>query len=258
MKISKIIKVKKQPEVAVCSLAAIVITNILDDEVYEKAAYYSLKMIDRCIHMSTYELPHVGYTAKNRLSAGVGIIGLALHLARKGLKYNTLEGRNEIHRVAERHAYFCIKASLKLGKELGNAPWIHKTKWPEGWLPIDTYKKSVDELVTVGLEYDWETLRAEIIANGGIRNSTVVSHMPTESSSKATGAPNSMYPIRDLSLKKTDAENVLDWVATDNDILEDSYQPAWEISTIDLLKDYAIVQKFSDQGISADTYTGDH
>lgn len=255
--VEEVLTVKRQPEVALCSLGGIVITNIPegDDEAYFRAAYRALKMADKCIHMSHYELPHVGYTAKNRLSVGVGMIGLALHLARKGLKYDTLEGRNEIHRVSERHAYFLIKASLQLGKELGNAPWIHKTKWPDGWLPIDTYKKTVDELVTVGLKYDWEVLRAEIIANNGIRNSTLIAHMPTESSSKATGAPNSIYPIRDLSLKKSDATNMLDWVATDNDILEDQYQPAWDIRTPDLLKCYAVVQKFTDQGISADTYT---
>ena len=212
-------------------------------------------MADKCIHMAHYELPHVGYTAKHRLSIGVGIIGLAHHLAAKGLKYDTLEGRNEIHRVAERHMYFLIKASLQLGKELGNAPWMHKTKWPQGWLPIDTYKKAIDETVTIGLQYDWESLRAKIIENGGIRHSTVAAHMPTESSSKASGSPNGPYPIRDLSLKKSDAQNVLEWCAPDNDLLEDQYQLAWDISTTDMMKVYGIIQKFTDQGISADFYT---
>ena len=241
-------------EVSTCNLAGIVVSNINNDEEYEQAAYYALKMIDRCIHMSHYELPHVGYTALRRLNAGVGILGLAYHLAKKGLKYDTKEGLEEIHRVAERHAYFVIRASLRLGKELGNAPWINKTKWPDGWLPIDTYKKNVDQIVNIPLQYDWETLRKEIVANGGIRNSSLIAHMPTESSSKASGAPNGVYPIRDLNLKKTDAENVLEWCAPDNDLLEDKYQLAWDIEAIDMLKVYAVIQKFSDQGISADTY----
>lgn len=244
------------PETAICSLAGIVITNVPegDDEAYERAAYYSLKMADKCIDLSHYELPHVGYTTKRRRSIGVGMLGVALHMARKGLKYDTLEGRNELHRIAERHMYFLIKASLKLGKELGNAEWMYKTKWPEGWLPIDTYKKNVDELVTVGLQYDWETLRAEIIANGGIRHSVLAAHMPTESSSKASGAPNGIYPIRDLNLLKTDANNALDWVAVDNDILGDKYQLAWEVNPIGMIQAYAVIQKFTDQAISADEY----
>lgn len=239
-------------EVALCSLAAIVVCNINSDEEYEKSTYYSLKMIDKCIHMSDYPLPHVGWTAKNRLNAGVGILGAATLMARKGIKYSTQEGRNEIHRMSEQHSYFLIKASLKLGKEKGNAPWIHKTKWPRGWLPIDTYKRAVDKLVEPIYVYDWEKLRAEIIANGGIRNSCVIAHMPTESSSKASGVPNSWYPIRKLSMKKTDESSVLDWVAVDNDILADQYENAYEIPTMRMIENYAIIQKFTDQGISAD------
>jgi ribonucleoside-diphosphate reductase alpha chain len=250
----EIVEKQAEPEVSTCSLAGLVVSNIHSDEEYESAAYYAAKMIDKCIDMSHYELPHIGYTAKNRRNAGIGILGLATHMARKGLKYDTPEGLAEIDRVMERHAYFCIKAALRLGQEKGNAPWMHKTKWPEGWLPIDTYKPQVDELVKRPYTYDWETLRAQIIANGGIRFSSVISLMPTESSSKSSGAPNGPYPIRDLNLKKTDHSLSLDWVAPDNDILADMYQLAWEISTIDQIKFYAVMQKWCDQSISADFY----
>lgn len=242
-------------EVSLCNIAGLVVSRIHSDEVYESAAFYALRMIDKCIHMSDYELPHVGYTAKKRMNAGIGIVGLAEYMARKNLKYNSAEGLAEIHRVSEKHAFFIISASLKLGQELGNAPWMHKTKWPSGWLPIDTYKRTIDTVANPGLQYAWEPLRAAIIANKGIRNSSLIAHMPTESSSKASGAPNSLYPVRDLSLKKSDAKNVLDWCAPDNDILEDSYQLAWELSHEDMCKVYGVVQKFSDQSISADYYT---
>lgn len=252
--VTEIVRNKHEPEVSLCSLAGVVVSNIENDEQYASAAYYGLKMIDKCIHKSYYELPHIGYTAKSRLNAGVGMLGLAHHLARLNLKYNTPEGLKEIHKVSERHAYFIIKASLQLGQELGNAPWIHKTKWPEGWLPIDTYKKSVDLLVKPEYQYDWEELRSAIIANKGIRNSSLIAHMPTESSSKASGAPNSIYPVRDLSLKKTDSSNVLDWCAPDNDLIENQYQLAWELSFKEMTHVYAVVQKFTDQSISADFY----
>lgn len=241
-------------EVALCSLAAVVLPNIKDDNHYRKIVRNALLMIDWCIHNSNYPLAHVGWTAKNRLNAGIGMVGLATILAQKGLKYDSIEGRNEIHKIAERHAYICIEQSLQLGIELGNAPWMHKTLWPDGWLPIDTYKKEVDSLVTVGLQYDWESLRSRIIANGGIRNSTLVAHMPTESSSKAVGQPNGVYPIRFLNLKKSDQSNIIDWVAPDSDQLEDSYQMAWDISIEDQIKFYAVIQKFTDQSISADFY----
>jgi ribonucleotide reductase alpha subunit len=252
--VSSVVDKKVSPEVALCSLGAINVAIEMTDEQYENAAYYALKMVDKCIHLAHYELPHVGYTAKNRLNAAIGIIGLATHLARKNLKYSSKEGKEEIDKVFERHAYFVIKASLKLGKELGNAPWMHKTKWPEGWLPIDTYNRKVDEIVNRPHTYDWETLRAEIIANGGIRNSALIAHMPTESSSKASGAPNGMYPIRSLFLKKKDVSNAIDWCAIDSDIIGDQYELAWNVPYLDMIECYAVAQKWTDQAISADEY----
>lgn len=241
-------------EVSLCSLAGIVECNIQNDEEYASATYYALKMIDYCIHASDYPLPHVGFTAKQRLNAGIGILGVATTMARANVRYNTKEGLQKLHDISERHAYFCISASLRLGKERGNAPWMHKTKWSEGWLPIDTYKSTVDELVAPNYKYDWDALRAGIVANKGIRNSSVIAHMPTESSSKASGIPNCFYPIRDLSIKKSDGSNVVDWCAVDGDILGDKYQSAWTIDSLDMIKCYAVVQKFTDQAISADLW----
>lgn len=241
-------------EVSLCGLAAINVSEEITDTEYEEAAYYSLLMIDKVIELNEYKLPHIEVTAKARRNAGVGLIGVATHMARKHLTYDTTEGRNELHWLAERHSYFIIKASLKLGKELGNAKWMDRTKWPDGWLPIDTYNKRVDELVSVGLTYDWETLRTDIISNGGIRNSSLVAHMPTEASSKASGATNSVYPIRNLSIKKTDASNVIDWVAKYSDELSYAYQGAYSTSVTDQIKFYAVLQKFADQSISADVW----
>lgn len=243
-----------QGEIALCSLGAIVVPNIESDEQYEEVAYYTLLMIDKCIHMSHYELPHLGVTAKSRLNAGVGIIGLAHLMAKHKASYMSVEGKRLIHEVAERHAYNCVKASLKLGQELGNAPWIHKTKWVEGWLPIDSYNKNVDSIADFKLKCDWETLRQEIISNGGIRNCSLIAHMPTESSSLASETTNCLYPVRDLTLIKTDNNRVNYWAAPDGDKLGKFYEIAWDIPTKDIIELYAIVQKFTDQAISADLY----
>lgn len=241
-------------EVAICTIGGVVVSNIHSDEQYAKTAYYALKMVDKCIHQAEYKLPHVGVTSKARLNAGIGIMGLAHHMAKKGLAYSSEAGKQELHRVAERHAYFLIEASLKLGQELGNAPWMHKTKWPEGWLPIDTYNRNVDSITDFSLERDWEDLRQRIVANKGIRNSVVISHMPGESSSKGSGTSNSLYPVRDLTLMKTDNGIITQWAAPDGERLAKDYELAWNIPTKDLIDMYAIFQKFTDQGISADTF----
>lgn len=241
-------------EVSMCSLAGIISANITSQEEYEEVAYYALLMIDKCIHRSHYELPHIGVTAKARMNAGVGLIGTAHYLAKHHVEYGSAEAKRLVHELAEKHAYSVIKASLRLGKELGNAPWIDKTKWVDGWLPIDTYKKSVDNVVDSTLLMNWEELRSQIIENGGIRNSSLINHMPSESSSKAAATTNGVYPVRQLAILKTDESNTIYWAAPDAEKLSKWYTSAWNVATKDMIDTYAIIQKFTDQSISADEY----
>lgn len=245
---------RSSPEVATCNLAGICVDNIDSEEQYAEVAYYALLMIDKCIHLAHYELPQVGVTSRKRLNAGVGILGLAHLMAKNRQRYTSAEGKAFIHAVAERHYYHLLRASLRLGRELGNAPWMHKTRWPEGWLPLDTCNRHVDTLGDFRLHYDWEALRTEIKANGGIRNSALVAHMPTETSANASGTTNGLYPVRELTLIKTDNHRVNYWAAPEGDTLGEWYQSAWDIPARDLTEMYAIVQKWTDQGISADFY----
>ena len=245
---------RSSPEVATCNLAGIVVSNIDSEEQYAEVAYYALLMIDKCIHLAHYELPQVGVTSRKRLNAGVGILGLAHLMAKSHQRYTTAEGKQFLHEVAERHYYHLLRASLRLGKELGNAPWMHKTRWPDGWLPLDTCNRHVDKIADLKNHYDWEALRAEIVANGGIRNSVLVAHMPTETSANASGTTNGLYPIRELTLIKTDNHRVNYWAAPEGDTLGDWYESAWDVPAKDMTELYAIVQKWTDQGISADFY----
>jgi ribonucleoside-diphosphate reductase alpha chain len=241
-------------EIGLCSLAGVVVSNIENDEQYAEVAYYALKMIDVCIHKSNYIFKNLEDTAKSRLSAGVGMMGLAHLMAKNNVKYSSQEGRDFIHELFETHMWHLCNASLKLGQELGNAPWINKTLWPEGWLPIDTYEKRVDELVTIENKRDWELLRLKIINNGGIRNSVLAAFMPGESSSLSAGTTNSVYPIRDYSLVKTNDTMYINYVSPDSTKLKDKYELSWDVNSIDLIKCYAIMQKWTDQGISLDLY----
>ena len=211
-------------------------------------------MVYTAIQESDYPLPHIEYTAKKRMSAGVGIVDLAHLMAKYKLKYDSQEGRDLIHKVAESHYWHLLNASLELSKEFGNAEWMDKTKWVDGWLPLDTYNKNVDEVVTTNLQYDWEGLRKKIIENGGHAFSVLVAHMPAESSSVRSGATNGVYPVRDLDLNKTNDTNVVKYVVPESDKLGKHYQNAYEIDVEDMAKVYGILQKWTDQGISADQW----
>ena len=212
--------------------------------------------IDRTIDIMEYPYPQLAQTAKARRSIGMGVTNLANYMARNGMSYMTQEGKNFIHEHMEMHSYYCHKASLRLAREYGNCEWIDKTKYPEGWLPIDTYNKNVDGIVTTELKYDWEGLRQEIIEQGGIRHSVLEATAPYESSSLSSGTTNSVYPIREWFVTKTSGTTKVVFAAPDIEIPEirDAYEFAWDIPTKDHIDVYAITQKFHGQGVSADLY----
>lgn len=252
--VTKVVSVKKEPEVALCSLAATNITEEMSDDEYRDVMYYAYKMIDYCILHNEYIMPHIGVTAKARMNAGVGMMGLATHMARRRLKFNTAEGLQELHRVFERHLYFAIQASIQISKERGLAPWIGRTKWPDGWTPLQTYRKEVDQLANFEYQYDWTEVSEQIKANGGLAHSCLINFMPGESSSKALGATNSIYGIRELVMLKGDANNMLRWAAPYGDDPAYLYQSMWDLTLPEQNSLYAVAQKFCDQSASADWY----
>ena len=243
-------------EVATCALAGIAVGKVKSEAEYAEAAWVALDLIHTGIKETDYMLHHIGYTSKKRMSAGVGIIDLAHALAKNKLSYDSQEGRNFIHSVSESHYWHLLNASLTLSEEFGNAEWMDKTLWDKenSWLPIDTYNKNVDKLVTVDLQYDWEAIRQRVIKNKGHAFSVLVTHMPGESSSIASGTTNGLYPIRDLSLRKSNETNTVNYVAPDSDKFGKYYDSAWTLSPRAIFNTYAIVQKFTDQTISADVW----
>lgn len=213
--------------------------------------------MDNVIDLMEYPFPQVENTAKGRRSVGIGITNLAHALAKEGLSYSTIEGKNYMHRLAEMHSYYLHKASLSLAKEKGVCSLMDRSKYPDGWLPIDTYNKNVDGVHNQELRFDWESLRSEIIKNGGIRNSVLEATPPAESSSQASETTNSLYPIREYYTTKRSGNTVNIFAAPDIDKpdVKKYYELAYNVPTKDIIDCYAIFQKFHGQGISADLYT---
>ena len=237
---------------AFCNLAGITLDKISSDEEYQDVAYYALLMIDEGINNADLGFPQLNKSIRDWRSAGVGVLGLAHLMAKNKLSYTSQEGKDFIHRLAERHSYALHKAAVRLTKERGLAPNIHRTKYPEGWLPIDTYNRNVDELTKEPLHFDWEALREEIKALGGIHFTVLDTIPPSETSSQACETNNAIYPIREGSIVKVSGDTTTNFVAPEYETLKDHYDIAWEVPTKDMISVYAIWQKFISQGISCD------
>ena len=242
-------------EVSLCNLGGIALGRIHSLEEWESISYILLKFVDSIIDIQDYPFPTLAYTAKKRRNVGIGLMNAAGAMAEVGLAYEGVEARNWIHREAEKASYFLHKASVRLAQEVGAAEWFHRTRTSKGELLVDTYKKTVDDLVTVGLEMDWESLRSDILEYG-MRNSVLMANMPGESSSVLLGVTNSVEPPRGpLTVKTSGVNKVVSLVPNINDWdIFVNYKYAFELDRTEHIKWIAVLQKFTCQSSSAQLY----
>ena len=115
--------------------------------------------------------------------------------------YKRQRGLGDVYK--RQFQYYLLKASNDIAKEKGACEYFNRTKYSDGILPIDTYKKEVDEIVNRKLSMKWDKLRKDI-KEFGLRHSTLSAQMPSESSSVVSNATNGIEPPRDyLSIKKS-------------------------------------------------------
>ncbi len=246
-------------EIALCILSAINVGKVNSDKELEELCDLSVRALDELIDYQNYPVLAAEQATKSRRSLGIGFIGLAHYLAKLGFKYESQEAWNAVHGLAESFQYFLLKSSNELSKEKGHCENFGRTKYADGILPIDTYKKDVDEITSQKLQHDWESLRTSITTHG-LRHSTLSAQMPSESSSVVSNATNGIEPPRDyLSIKKS-KKGPLKQVVPSYASLKNAYTLLWDMpGNTGYINIVAVMQKFFDQAISGNwSYNPQH
>jgi len=246
-------------EIALCILSAINIGKIRDVQDLETLCDLSVRSLDELIDFQGYPVKAAEIATRARRSLGVGYIGLAHYLAKQGVKYDDPKAWELVHDLTEAFQYYLIKSTVNLAKEKGACEYSDRTKYAQGILPIDTYKKDIDEIVPNKLKYDWESLRALVLEHG-VRNSTLSAQMPSESSSVVSNATNGIEPPRGyLSIKKS-KKGPLKQIVPQYKSLKNSYTLLWDMKdNSGYIKIVAVMQKFFDQAISGNwSYNPQH
>jgi ribonucleoside-diphosphate reductase alpha chain len=246
-------------EIATCILSAINIGKIKHLDDMKELCDLSVRALDEIIDYQKYPVKAAENFTKNRRSLGIGYIGLAHYLAKHGEHYEDPRAWKLIHDLTEAFQYYLIKASVRLAREKGPCEYYHKTKYSQGILPIDTYKKEVDEIVPNNLQYDWESLR-EKIKKYGMRNSTLSAQMPSESSSVTSNATNGIEPPRGYLSVKQSKKGPLKQIVPQYSTLKNNYTLLWDMpGNSGYINIVAVMQKFFDQAISANwSYNPEH
>jgi ribonucleoside-diphosphate reductase alpha chain len=237
-------------EIALCILSAINVGKVKSDEELEDLCDLSVRGLDELIDYQKYPVIAAEIGTKARRSLGIGFIGLAHYLAKLGHKYDSQGAWDAVHGLAESFQYYLLKASNQLAKEKGHCEYFGRTKYSDGILPIDTYKRDVDEISSIAFQHDWEALRASILEHG-LRHSTLSAQMPSESSSVVSNATNGIEPPRGfLSIKKS-KKGPLKQIVPQYATLKNNYTLLWDMpGNTGYINIVAVMQKFFDQAIS--------
>ncbi len=240
-------------EIALCTLSAFNLGAIESLDELENLANLTVRALDSLLDYQDYPVPAAHTATMGRRTLGIGVINFAYYLAKNGVFYSNGSANNLTHRTFEAIQYYLLKASNELAKEQGACPKFNETRLADGILPIDTYKKEIDNITAEPLHLDWEALR-ESIKKYGVRNSTVSALMPSETSSQISNATNGIEPPRGLISIKASKDGVLKQVVPEYKRLKHNYELLWNIpDNQGYLELVGIMQKFVDQTISANT-----
>ena len=242
----------EEGEIALCTLSAINWGKINNPDDFQKPCELAVRGLDALLDYQNYPVKAAEKATNNRRPLGIGIINLAYFLAKNSTTYQEPD-LELIDKYAEAWSYYLIKASSDLAIEQGACPLNLETKYGTGITPNQTYKKDLDELIPHVERMDWKALR-EQLATTGIRNSTLMALMPSETSAQISNATNGVEPPRSFVSVKQSKDGVLKQVVPGIHKLRNKYDLLWDQKSPEgYLKIMAVLQKYIDQGISVNT-----
>ena len=242
-------------EISLCTLSAINWGNIRTPADFERVCRLAVRGLDALLSYQNYPILAAQLSTEKRRPLGVGIINFAYWLAKHDLTYQHIDtaGLELVDEYAEAWSYYLIKASADLAAEQGAPSGNMETKYGHGITPNQTYKKDVDELIKHRERMDWKGLRKQL-KDTGIRNSTLMALMPSETSAQIANATNGIEPPRSLISVKQSKHGVLKQVVPEFKRLKNKYDLLWDQQSPEgYLKIMAVLQKYIDQGISINT-----
>ena len=239
-------------EISLCTLGAVNFGNIQSPKDFEKPCRQIVRALDSVLTYQDYPVDAAKISTLNRRPLGIGVTNLAYWMAKKGMTYSDPD-LDVIQEYTEAWSYHLIDASCDLAAELGPCPLFRDTKYSQGIVPIDTYKRDVDELVSHRERVDWDALREKLMKHG-IRNSTLMAIMPVETSSMVSNSTNGIEPPRSAVSMKQSKDGVMKMVVPGYPRLKNKYEYLWDQkSPKGYLSLVAVMQKYVDMAISTNT-----
>jgi ribonucleoside-diphosphate reductase alpha chain len=238
--------------IGICILSAV---NLLEVKASELPSVCStiVKLLNSLIDYQLYPFNAAELFCKRKRSLGVGVTNFAAWLAEKGLNHESKEAIIEADRMMEAVQYYLLSASCDEAEQFGRAEDFSASRYSTGWLPID-FHSSLPAEIQCETTMDWESLRKRI-SEYGLRNCTMTSQMPVESSSVTQCSTNGIEPIRAFLTEKIAKNGTKKVLVPNYPRHKKNYVIAWDMpSNLNSIKIAGALQKWIDMAISFNTY----
>ena len=140
-------------EIALCILSAINVGKINKLDELENLCDLAVRGLEELIDYQDYPVEAARISTLARRSLGIGYIGLAHYLAKHGEHYDDPKAWKLVHELSESFQYYLLKSSNTIAQEKGKCGYFDRTKYSDGILPIDTYKRDIDEFCGTELNH---------------------------------------------------------------------------------------------------------
>ena len=186
---TEILEYTSKDEVAVCNLASIALPMYINEEGtfdHQKlfdVTYTITKNLNRVIDRNYYPVPEARNSNMRHRPVGLGVQGLADTFIKLRLPFTSEEAKKLNRDIFETIYYAALTASKDEAKIEGPYESYKGSPISEGTFQWEMWNVEADSLSG---NWDWETLRKEVLEHG-VRNSLLVAPMPTASTSQILG-----------------------------------------------------------------------
>lgn len=176
----------KPGDFVVCNLASLTLGRLdpEDREHFSETVATAVRAIDNVISLNFFPVPYAWLTSTKYRPVGLGISGWHHLLAKKEIKWESMDHLEYADKVFEQINYDAINASCELAKERGSYEYFKGSDWETGDYFV---KRDYTNL-------KWKEL-SEKVASQGMRNGYLISIAPTSSTSIISGTTPGLDPI---------------------------------------------------------------
>ncbi len=189
---AEILEYTDSNHISVCNLASVALNKCVHDGIFDyellgKITRMMVRNLNQIIDTNYYPVEKARRTNLSHRPIGMGVQGLHDVFCLLGIDWDSEDARDVNRRIFETMYYYATDESARLGKECGSYDLFEGSPISKGILQPDMWG------VKPITEFDWDGLRERV--KEGMRNSLLLSLMPTASTSQILGNTEAFEPV---------------------------------------------------------------